>query len=86
MPDTDILIGIVGVLLSVDQSSHQEWNSECCLRTTYHKDITVVCTSLVFICCMILEIQLLFTIIFIFIGTITIAKCTSVQVSKYHGD
>ena len=85
MPDKDILIGIVGVLLSVDQCSHQEWNSKCCLRTTYHKDITVVCTNLVFICCMIREIQLLFTI-FIFIGIIRIAKCIGVQVSKYHGD
>ena len=81
MPDTDIFIGIVGVFLNVDQGSHQQWNSKCCLKTTYH--ITVVCASLVFIHCMILEIQLLFTI---FIGTIGIAKCTSLQVSKQHGD
>ena len=76
MPDTDIFIGIVGVFPNVDQGSHQQWNSKCCLKMTYHKDITVVCASLVFIHCMILEIQLLFTI---FIGTIGIAKCTSLQ-------
>ena len=62
MPDTDIFIGIVGVLLSVDQALINNGTVNVVRGHSfqaYDIDITVVFARLVFICCMILEIQLI---------------------------
>ena len=80
-------IKIVGMLLSIDQVLINKWTANVFWGHSfqaYDMDISVVCARLVFICCMILEIQLLLTI-FNFIGTQSELPCIRLNLSVHWG-